>query len=61
MLLTNVVRASLSDELLGDYESFLTQNGLRVWPKDSREALGDAGASGQRRRARPAAGGPGLR
>jgi restriction system protein len=39
MLLTNVARASLSDELLRDYESFLTQNGLRVWPKDSREAL----------------------
>jgi four helix bundle suffix protein len=39
MLLTNVARASLSDELLGDYESFLTQNGLRVWPKDAREAL----------------------
>lgn len=39
MKLTNVARASLSDELLQDYESFLTQNGLRVWPKDSREAL----------------------
>ena len=39
MLLTNVARASLSDELLKDYESFLTQNGLRVWPKDCREAL----------------------
>jgi len=39
MLLTNVARASLSDELLRDYESFLTQSGLRVWPKDSREAL----------------------
>jgi restriction system protein len=39
MLLTNAARASLSDELLRDYESFLTQNGLRVWPKDSREAL----------------------
>lgn len=39
MLLTNVARASLSDELLRDYESFLTQNGLRVWPKDTREAL----------------------
>src|SRR5215470_18165198 len=38
MKLTNVARASLSDELLRDYESFLTQNGLRVWPKDSREA-----------------------
>src|SRR6266849_3638298 len=37
MKLTNVARASLSDELLRDYESFLTQNGLRVWHKDSRE------------------------
>jgi hypothetical protein len=39
MLLTNVARASLSDELLKDYKSFLTQRGLRVWPKDSPEAL----------------------
>lgn len=39
MLLTNVARASLSDELLKDYESFLTQRGLRVWAKNSREAL----------------------
>jgi four helix bundle suffix protein len=39
MKLTNVARASLSDELLRDYESFLVQNGLRVWPKESREAL----------------------
>jgi len=39
MKLTNVARASLSDELLRDDESFLRQNGLRVWPKDSREAL----------------------
>src|SRR5437773_2818867 len=38
MKLTNVARASLSDELIRDYESFLTQNGLRVWPKESREA-----------------------
>src|SRR5262249_6679203 len=38
MKLTNVARSSLSDELLRDYESFLIQNGLRVWPKDSREA-----------------------
>jgi four helix bundle suffix protein len=37
--LTNVARASLSDELLRDYETFLRQRGLRVWPKDSREAL----------------------
>lgn len=37
--LTNVARAGLSDELLRDYESFLRQHGLRVWPKDSREAL----------------------
>jgi len=39
MKLTNVARASWSDELLRDYESFLVQNGLRVWPKESREAL----------------------
>jgi four helix bundle suffix protein len=39
MKLTNVARASLNDELLRDYESFLTQRGLRVWPKDCREAL----------------------
>lgn len=39
MKLTNVARASLSDELLKDYESFLIQRGLRVWHKDSREAL----------------------
>jgi four helix bundle suffix protein len=39
MKLTNVARASLSNELLQDYETFLRQNGLRVWPKDSREAL----------------------
>lgn len=38
MKLTNVGRASLADELLPDYESFLVQNGLRVWPKDSRPA-----------------------
>jgi four helix bundle suffix protein len=36
--LTNVARSSLSDELLRDYESFLTQNGFRIWPKDSRES-----------------------
>src|SRR5580693_4879737 len=30
MKLTNVARASLTDELLRDYESFLTRNGLRV-------------------------------
>jgi four helix bundle suffix protein len=39
MLLTNVARASLSDELLKDYKSFLIQRGLRVWQKDSPEAL----------------------
>lgn len=36
--LTNVARASLGDELLRDYESFLRQNGLRVWHKESPEA-----------------------
>ncbi len=39
MLLTNVARASLSDELLKDYKSYLIQHGLRVWHKDSPEAL----------------------
>ena len=37
--LTNVARASLKDELIRDYESFLRQRGLRVWPKDAPEAL----------------------
>ena len=37
MKLTNVARASLNDELLKDYKSYLVQNGLRVWHKDSRE------------------------
>jgi len=39
MKLTNVARASLNDELLRDYESFLRQKGLRIWQKDSRLAL----------------------
>ena len=39
MLLTNVARASLSDELLKDYHSFLVQRGLPVWEKDSHKAL----------------------
>lgn len=37
--LTNVARASLKDELIQDYASFLSQHGLRVWAKDSPEAL----------------------
>lgn len=36
--LTNVARASL-EELLGDYEDFLRQRGLRQWDKKSSEAL----------------------
>lgn len=36
--LTNVARASL-EELLLDYEDFLRQRGLRLWSKDSPEAL----------------------
>ncbi len=36
--LTNVARASL-EELLLDYEDFLRQRGLRVWDKNSPEAL----------------------
>ena len=39
MKLTNVARASLNDELLKDYKSFLIHRGLRVWHKDSPEAL----------------------
>jgi len=39
MKLTNVALASLKDELLPDYESFLLQKGLRIWSKESREAL----------------------
>ncbi len=35
--LTGVARASL-EELLLDYEDFLRQRGLRLWPKDSAEA-----------------------
>ncbi|OQZ02292.1 MAG: four helix bundle protein [Candidatus Brocadia sp. UTAMX1] len=36
--LTGVARASL-EELLLDYQAFLRQNGLRIWAKDSPEAL----------------------
>ena len=36
--LTNVARASL-EELLLDYQDFLRQRGLRLWSKDSPEAL----------------------
>ncbi len=36
--LTNVARASLSNELLKDYKSFLIQRSLRVWHKDAPEA-----------------------
>lgn len=38
LMLTGVARASL-EELLLDYEDFLRQRGLRLWPKDSPEAL----------------------
>ncbi|MBI3986248.1 MAG: four helix bundle protein [Lentisphaerae bacterium] len=37
--LTNVARASLSDELLKDYKSFLIHRGLRVWNTNAPEAL----------------------
>ena len=37
--LTNVARASLSDELAKDFKSFLIQRGLKVWDKDSKKAL----------------------
>jgi four helix bundle suffix protein len=36
--LTNVARASL-EELLLDYEDFLRQRGLRIWDKNSPEAM----------------------
>ena len=36
--LTNVARASL-EELLEDYRDFLRLRGLRLWDKDSREAM----------------------
>jgi hypothetical protein len=37
--LTNVARASLSDELLKDYRSLLVQRSLPAWEKDSPQAL----------------------
>ena len=39
MNLTNVARASLSDELLPDFESFLRQNRLVLWPKEDRKTI----------------------
>lgn len=36
--LTNVARASLG-ELLEDYQDYLRTRGLKLWTKDSREAL----------------------
>jgi len=36
--LTNVARASL-EELLADYRDFLRTRNLKLWPKDSKEAL----------------------
>lgn len=39
MMLTNVARSSLSDELIKDFKSFLVQRKLRVWPKDAPETL----------------------
>ena len=36
--LTGVARASL-EELIDDYRDFLRHRGMRIWPKDSREAL----------------------
>jgi four helix bundle suffix protein len=36
--LTNVARASL-EELLEDYQDYLRTHGLKLWAKDSREAL----------------------
>jgi restriction system protein len=39
MMLTNVARSSLSEELLKDFESFLVHRKLRVWPKDAPKTL----------------------
>ncbi len=39
MKLTNVALASIKDELIPDFLSFLRQRGLRVWDKDAPEAL----------------------
>jgi four helix bundle suffix protein len=39
MKLTNVALASLKDELIPDFVSFLRQRGLSVWDKDAPEAL----------------------
>ena len=39
MKLTNVARSSLNDELAKDYKSYLLQNGLRLWHKNSRQCL----------------------
>ncbi len=36
--LTNVARASL-EELLGDYQDYLRQRGLKLWDKNSKEAF----------------------
>jgi len=38
LIFANVARASL-EELLRDYEDFLRQRGLRLWDKNSAEAL----------------------
>ena len=54
MKLTNVARASLADELLPDYESFLAQNGLRIWPKESQKARAMRARLRQDRVAEPA-------
>jgi len=39
MKLTNVALASLKDELIPDYMSFLRQRGLPIWDKEAPEAL----------------------
>ena len=39
IMLTNVARASLSDELLKDYKSFLVHRGLAIWHKDAPETM----------------------
>ena len=61
MMLTNYGPPSLNDELLPSYESFLRQNGLRVWPKDWRKARAMRGRLASDRMRKSAAGGGRLR
>lgn len=52
MKLTNVALASLKDELIPDFLSFLRQRGLPVWDKDAPEALETRRGGARRARGR---------